>query len=61
VNPNFIRYTELKDGPMETVKPNVEDARALDDIWSLPILFGSKASVQHFFLIHCFLKASWKE
>ena len=53
----FIRYTELEEGAMEYVKPNVEDAMPPDNEWSLPILFGSEASAQHFFLIHRFLEA----
>ena len=53
----FIRYTELEEGAMEYVKPNVEDALPPNDEWSLPILFGSEASAQHFFLIHRFLEA----
>ena len=52
----FIRYTELEEGAMEYVKPNAEDAIPPDDEWSLPILFGSEASAQHFFLIHRFLE-----
>ena len=53
----FIRYTELDDDEMEYVKPNIEDALPPNDEWSLPILFGSEASAQHFFLIHRFLEA----
>jgi hypothetical protein len=53
----FIRYTELEEGAMEYVKLNVEDALPPDNEWSLPILFGSEASAQHFFLIHRFLEA----
>ena len=53
----FIRYTELEEGTMECVKPNVEDAFPPENNWSLPILFGSEASAQHFFLIHRFLEA----
>jgi hypothetical protein len=60
-NPIFIRYTELGEGLIEPVKPNVEDAMALDDAWSLPILFGSEASAQRFYLIHRFLEAAWQE
>ena len=56
-DPIFIRYTELKEGAMEYVKPNVEDALPPNNEWSLPILFGSEASAQHFFLIHRFLEA----
>ena len=56
----FKRYTELGEGGMETVKPNVEDATPADDEWSLPILFGSEASAQHFFLIHRLLEAEWE-
>ena len=52
----FIRYTEFE-GATEYVKPNVEDALPSNDEWSLPILFGSEASAQHFFLIHRFLEA----
>jgi len=59
-NVQFERYTELGEGGMETVKPNVEDATPIDDEWSLPILFGSEASAQHFFLIHQFLEAEWE-
>jgi hypothetical protein len=40
---------------MEYVKP--DDALPPDNEWSLPILFGSEASAQHFFLIHRFLEA----
>jgi hypothetical protein len=54
---NFIRYTELEEGTMEYVKPNIEDALPPSDEWTLPILFGSEASAQHFFLIHRFLEA----
>ena len=56
----FARYTELGEGGMETVKPNVEDATPVDDEWSLPILFGSEASAQHFFLVHRFLESEWE-
>jgi hypothetical protein len=59
-NVQFKRYTELKEGAMETVKPNVEDATPVDDEWSLPILFGSEASAQRLFLIHRFLEAEWE-
>ena len=52
----FFRYTELEEDEMEYVKPNVEDALPSNDEWSLPILFGSEASAQHFFLIHRFLE-----
>ena len=37
-----------------------EDATPADDEWSLPILFGSEASAQHFFLIHRLLEAEWE-
>jgi len=57
----FIRYTELGKGVMEYVKPNVEDALPPNDEWSLPILFGSEASAQHFFLIHHFLEVEQLE
>lgn len=56
-NAKFIRHTELEEGAMESVKPNVEDALPPNNEWSLPILFGSEASAQHFFLIHRFLEA----
>lgn len=42
---------------MEYVKPNVEDALPINNEWSLPILFGSEASAQHFFLVHRFLES----
>ena len=54
---NFMRYTELEKGTIEYLKPNVEDAVPPNDEWTLPILFGSGASAQHFFLIHRFLEA----
>ena len=53
----FFRYTEFEEDEMEHVKLNVEDALPTDDEWTLPILFGSEASAQHFFLIHNFLEA----
>ena|ERR1700734_3756285 len=56
-NLQFECYTELGEGGMETVKPNVEDTTPVDHEWFLPILFGSEASAQHFFLIHWFLEA----
>ena len=49
---NFIRYTELEQGKMEYLKPNAEDALPPNDEWTLPILFGSETSAQHFYLIH---------
>jgi hypothetical protein len=57
----FVRYVELGEGAMESVTPNVEDAMPVDDEWSLPILFGSEASAQHFFLIHRFLEVESQE
>ena len=54
---NFMRYTELEKGTIEYLQPNVEDAIPPNDEWTLPILFGSEASAQHFFLIHRFLEA----
>ena len=53
----FIGYAELEEGAMDYVKSNVEDALPPNDEWSLPILFGSEAPAQHFFLIHRFLEA----
>jgi hypothetical protein len=52
---------ELGEGVMESVTPDVEDAMPVDDEWSRPILFGSEASAQHFFLIHRFLGAESQE
>ena len=57
----FVRYVELGEGVMESVTPDVEDAMPVDDEWSRPILFGSEASAQHFFLIHRFLEAESQE
>ena len=49
---NFIRYKKLEQGKMEYLKPNAEDALPPNDEWTLPILFGSETSAQHFYLIH---------
>jgi hypothetical protein len=52
---------ELEEGAVEYVKSSVEDAFSPNNEWSLPILFGSEASAQHFFLVHRFLKAERRE
>ena len=52
-------YIELGERGMDTVKLNVEDAMPVDNEWSLPILFRSEVSAQHFFLIHRFFEAEW--
>jgi hypothetical protein len=58
-NAQLKRQTDLGEGGMATVKTSAGDAVPAEDEWSLPILFGSEASLQRFSLIHRLLKEEW--